>query len=65
MAKYVVQSMVIIETVIELPDDQEQVYEYAGDEASNIIHEALTKAGLDFDFDDEYLVYDMDGNEIL
>ena len=57
--KYIVQSMVMIETVVDA-DDCDDAGDYAGREIAVILH----KAGVEFDFCDDYKVYDEQGNEV-
>ena len=63
MAKYLVQSTVIVHTYVEL-DDTEDLHFEAGEDAADQIANALNAAGLDFDFCDDYCVYDESGNEV-
>ena len=57
--KYIVQSMVMIETVVDADDSDD-----AGDCAGREIAAILRKAGVEFDFCDDYKVYDEQGNEL-
>jgi hypothetical protein len=60
--KYIVRSMVVIETVVELDSEQDDVYFWASDEAGKQIQQVL--AGLDFDFCEDTQVFDQEGNEL-
>jgi hypothetical protein len=62
MATYIVRSVVVIETVVEFDDMQDQVYRHAGDEAADQISQLLKD--VEFDFCDDYDVYDQEGNQI-
>lgn len=61
MAKYIVQSLVMIETVVEV-DDDDDVFNVAGDLAGDMINDSLQN--INFEFCDEYTVYDENGNEV-
>ena len=60
--KYIVRSMVMIETVVELDSEQDDVYFWATDEAGKQIQQVL--AGFDFDFCQDTQVFDQAGNEL-
>lgn len=55
--KYIVRSTVVIETLVEADD-----YDDAVDQAGRQIDDLL--AGQEFDYADEAVVYDQDGNEL-
>jgi hypothetical protein len=55
--------MVMIETVVEV-EDTEDIYDAAGDYAGDAIAAILNDAGVDFDFCDDFQVYDEAGNEV-
>jgi hypothetical protein len=55
--------MVMIEVEVDI-EDSEDIYGDAGHEAGEAISEHLHAAGLDFDFCDDWSVYDEDGNEV-
>ena len=62
--KYLVRSMVMIETVVELDDEQDDVYYWAEDDAGKQIKQVLNNAGLDFDFCEDTQIFDETGNEL-
>ena len=62
--KYIVRSVVMIETVVELDDEQDDVFYFANCEAGNQIKQVLNNAGFEFDFYDETQVFDEAGNEL-
>jgi hypothetical protein len=55
--------MVMIDVEVEV-EDTEDIYEAAGDYASDAIAAILKDAGVDFDFCDDFQVYDEEGNEV-
>lgn len=61
--KYIVCSMVMIETIVEV-EDTEDVYDAAGDYAGKAIAAILNGAGVEFDFCEDFQVFDEDGNEL-
>jgi hypothetical protein len=62
MASYTVHSTITIQTIVELPDDEQDIHflcgDYAGDEISKLLKD------VDFDFCDDYIVFDSEGNEV-
>jgi hypothetical protein len=60
MAKMTVRSMVMIETVVDADNADD-----AGDYAGRAIAVILRKAGVDFDFCDDYRVFDENGNDVV
>ena len=61
---YIVRSMVVIETVVELDDEQDDVYYWADDAAGKQIKQVLDNAGLEFDFCEDTQIFDEAGNEL-
>lgn len=59
MAKFIVRSYVSVETEIEAED-----YDSAVDQAGNKIFEALKGNHFDFDFFEEAVVFDEDGDQL-
>ena len=64
MKSYLVNSMVMIETLVEMDDKKDDVYRCACIEAGKKIIQELNDAGLDFAFCDGWLVFDEEGNTI-